>query len=75
MARIGKYDYLDRLRVDDDLGRLSICDGLRRRGIIWGSYRRFLFHFRIGRRIRGDGSVLETGVCVRLRSDLLHVLL
>jgi len=65
-ARIGKYDYLGRLSVYDDLGR---------RNVVRLSYRRFLTHFRVGRRIRGDVSVPKTGAWVRLRSDLLIVFL
>ncbi|MEY2488363.1 MAG: hypothetical protein QOC70_305 [Verrucomicrobiota bacterium] len=69
---VGKHDEL-RLRVDDELVRLNVGDRLWRRVI--RNYLRFLSHFRIGWRSRGDGIVFKTQTGVTPRSDLLIVLL
>jgi hypothetical protein len=72
-AGIGKHNCLG--RVCDDLGRLSVWDGLRRVHVVGWNYCGFLSHCCVGKRISADGSGIRTGVGVRLRSDLLIVVL
>ena len=65
-SSVGKYDYLVRLRVCDDLIE-------RRHKAVRLIYHRFLDHG-VGGRTFGDETVVKIGVGVRLRGDLLIVL-